>query len=64
MRNYQHIIESFTLITGSRGMFRFTIDGRVLFSKKEIGRHAEPGEILKLFQEAIGPDIEPYPQAL
>lgn len=63
MRNYQHVIESFTLITSSKGMFRFTVDGRVLFSKKEIGRHAEPGEILNLFQEIIGQDVEPYPQA-
>lgn len=62
MSNYHHIIESFTLITGSKGAFHFVVDGRTLFSKKEIGRHAEAGEILRLFQQHIGPDVEPYPK--
>lgn len=64
MSNYQHVIESFRFITGSKGVFHFVVDGQTLFSKKEIGRHAEPGEIIKLFQEYIGPDIEPYPKEL
>lgn len=63
MSNYHHVIESFTLVTGSKGVFLFTVDGQTLFSKKEIGRHAEPGEVLRLFQEFIGPDVEPYPKS-
>jgi len=31
-----------------------TIDGRLLFSKKGLKRHAEPGEVLRLVREAIG----------
>lgn len=62
MSNYHHVIERFTLITGSKGVFNFTVDGQTLFSKKEAGRHAEPGEILRLFQEYVGSDVEPYPQ--
>lgn len=62
--NYQHIIKSFTLITGSKGVFHLVVDGETLFSKNHIGRHAEPGEVLKLFQAYVGPDIEPYPQEL
>jgi selenoprotein W-related protein len=61
--NYQHIIESFTLITGTKGVFEFAVNGQLLYSKKTIGRHAEPGEILKLFQEIIGPGVEPYPNS-
>jgi selenoprotein W-related protein len=61
--NYQHIIESFTFMTGSKGVFEFTVDGQSLFSKKMLGRHAEPGEILKLFEDHIGPGIEPYPKS-
>jgi hypothetical protein len=38
------------------------VDGEVLFSKKAIGRHAEPGELLALFRQRIGPDVEPYPR--
>jgi len=25
-------------------------------------RHAEPGEVLELFQEIIGPDVQVYPR--
>ncbi len=64
MSNYQHVIESFTLITGSKGTFVFTVNGEVLFSKKAIGRHAEPGEVLALFQQHLGPDVTPYPREL
>jgi selenoprotein W-related protein len=62
MSNYHHVIERFTLITGAKGVFRFEVDGQTVFSKKDIGRHAEAGEVLRLFQEYIGPDVEPYPQ--
>lgn len=64
MSNYHHVIESFSLITGSKGVFHFVVDGDTVFSKKEIGRHAEPGEILRLFREYVGPDVEPYPKEL
>lgn len=63
MSNYHHVIESFTLVTGSKGVFLFTVDGQTLFSKKEIGRHAEPGEVLHLFQQLVGPEVEPYPKS-
>jgi selenoprotein W-related protein len=62
MSNYHHVIESFTLITGSKGVFDVAVDGQLLFSKKALGRHVEPGEALRLFQALIGPDVEPYPK--
>lgn len=61
MSNYHHIVESFTLITGSKGAFHFVVDGRTLYSKKETGRHAEPGEILRLFEAILDPDTPRYP---
>ncbi len=61
MSNYHHVIERFTFITGSKGVFDFRVDGESLFSKKDIGRHAEPGEVLRLFQELVGPDVPVYP---
>ncbi len=61
--NYQHIIESFTFITASKGMFEFRVNDDLVFSKKTIqGRHAQPGEILELFREIIGPDVPIYPR--
>lgn len=63
LSNYQHIIETFTFITGSKGAFEFKVNGELLYSKHGNGRHAEPGEILRLFREYIGPDIPTYPKS-
>ena len=40
------------LIESSGGVFEVTMDGRLLFSKKALKRHAEPGEVLRLVREA------------
>lgn len=62
LSSYQHIVEDFTFITGSKGVFDFKVDGKTLYSKKETGRHAEPGEVLQLFKELVGPDVPTYPK--
>jgi selT/selW/selH-like putative selenoprotein len=36
------------MVESSGGVFEVTVDGRLVFSKKTSGRHAMPGEILKL----------------
>ena len=40
------------LIESSGGVFEVTMDGLLLFSKKALKRHAEPGEVLRLAREA------------
>lgn len=62
LTHYQHVIDRFVLVTGSKGVFDVTVDDVVLFSKKAAGRHAEPGEVLRLFTELVGPDVERYPR--
>lgn len=62
LTNYQHVISELTLITGDKGVFDVTVDGAMLYSKAETGRHAEPGEVLKLFGELVGPDVDVYPR--
>ncbi len=62
LTNYQHVIADLTLITGDKGVFDITVDGEMLYSKAETGRHAEPGEVLKLFGELVGPDVDVYPR--
>ena len=49
-----------TLITGSKGVFDVLVNGEVLYSKTETGRHAEPGEVLALFTDALPPDTSRY----
>ena len=58
--HYQHIVESLTFTTGSKGVFDVTVDGDLLYSKKQSGRHAEPGEVLKLFTDRYGDNVTRY----
>ena len=49
LSNYQHVIESLTFVTGTKGIFDVTVDGDLLYSKHSTGRHADDGEVLELF---------------
>jgi selenoprotein W-related protein len=40
------------LIQASGGVFEVEVEGRMVFSKKALGRHAAPGEILQLITRA------------
>jgi selenoprotein W-related protein len=60
LHDYQHVIGDVTLVMGSGGVFDVVVDDTTLFSKKAIGRHADPGEVLALFRERVVPDVGPY----
>jgi len=36
------------LVPSSGGVFEVTVDGNLVFSKKALRRHAEPGEIMEM----------------
>jgi predicted Rdx family selenoprotein len=62
LADYQHVIEEFSFIMGSKGAFEFKVNDDLLFSKKSLqGRHAEPGEIYEIFAGIVGPDTPKYP---
>jgi selenoprotein W-related protein len=48
------------LIPGKGGVFEFTVNGRLIYSKKATGRHAESGELLQLFEQLVGPETAKY----
>ena len=60
LRDYQHVIESLEVVAGSGGVFTVEVDGDVLFSKAAAGRHAQPGEVLRLFRERVVPGVPVY----
>ena len=60
LTNYQHVIDTLTLDTGTKGVFDVEVDGEMLYSKRATGRHAEPGEVLALFLEQYGTGVTPY----
>ena len=39
------------LLPSSGGVFEVTVDGKPIFSKKALRRHAEPGEVLRAIRE-------------
>lgn len=53
LEEYEHQIESFTLIPSEGGRFEFQVDGDLLYSKLKTWRHVEPGEINKLLKEHL-----------
>jgi selT/selW/selH-like putative selenoprotein len=38
------------LVPGSGGIFDVMVDGRLVFSKRAVGRHAKPGEVVGLIK--------------
>ena len=60
LTNYQHVIAGLRLVTGDNGVFNVTVDGDLIYSKAQTGRHAEPGEVLELFTDLIGSDVPRY----
>jgi selenoprotein W-related protein len=60
LSSYQHVVESLTLTTGSKGVFEVTVDGELLYSKHAEGRHAEPGEVLQLFEDRYAQGVARY----
>ncbi len=46
-------IASWKLIPSKGGVFEFTVNGELLYSKLLTGRHAEPGEIKKLLADHL-----------
>jgi len=62
VKNYQHVISELTFKMGSKGVFEVKADDEALFSKKAIGRHPMPGEVLQSFKEMVGAEVPTYPQ--
>jgi selenoprotein W-related protein len=46
-------IKEITLVPSSGGAYEVSINGKVLYSKHETGRHAEPGEVKALVRKFI-----------
>lgn len=48
---------------GDSGVFDVVVDECTIYSKDNTGRHAEPGEVLDLFAEHVGPTVQRYGEA-
>ncbi|MBL8108308.1 MAG: Rdx family protein [Anaerolineales bacterium] len=54
LRHYEHVIEEIKLIPSDEGRFEVTVNGQLLFSKSQLHRHAEAGEVLGLVRKLVG----------
>lgn len=43
-------MESLEIVPSGGGVFEVTVDGTLVFSKKQLGRHANPGEVMGLIR--------------
>jgi len=48
LQAYEADLQSVTMVPSDGGRFEVTVNGTLLYSKLQTGRHAEPGEVVKL----------------
>jgi len=53
LKDYEQAIESVALKPSDGGRFEVEVNGQLVFSKLQLKRHAEAGEIVKLIAKII-----------
>ncbi len=51
LKTFEADIESISLVPSDEGRFEVTVNGKLIYSKLETKRHAEPGEVLGLVKK-------------
>jgi selenoprotein W-related protein len=54
IKHYEHVIEEIKLVPSDGGRFEVTVNGQLMFSKLQLHRHAEPGEVVGLVRTLVG----------
>jgi selenoprotein W-related protein len=50
-KNYKDIISDIELVPADGGKYEIRVNGDLIYSKLETGRHADPPEIIGLFEK-------------
>ena len=53
LKEFEHLIESVTLIPSDGGRFEVSVNGKLIYSKLQTKRHAEPGEVVGLVSKMV-----------
>jgi selenoprotein W-related protein len=53
IKQFEQKIEAITLVPSDGGRFEVSVNGKLLYSKLQTGRHAEPGEIPGLISKSL-----------
>jgi selenoprotein W-related protein len=51
LKNFEPEIESITLVPSQGGRYEISVNGQLIYSKLQTGRHANPGEVIGLVQK-------------
>lgn len=53
LKDFEEEIESLTVVPSDGGRFEVTVGGKLIYSKLKTGRHAQPGEIVRMVRESL-----------
>ncbi len=53
LKQFEHVIESVTLIPSDGGRFEVSVNGNLVYSKLETKRHAEAGEVVNIISKMV-----------
>ena len=53
LKEFEHVIESVTLIPSDGGRFEVSVNGKLIYSKLQTKRHAAAGEVLGLVNKIV-----------
>ena len=51
LKNFEAEIESITLVPSNGARYEISVNGQLIYSKLQTGRHADPGEVIGLVQK-------------
>jgi selenoprotein W-related protein len=53
LKQFEHVIETVTLIPSDGGRFEVSVNGQLIYSKLQTKRHAQPGEVVGLVNKMV-----------
>ena len=53
LKNFEHMIDGIKLVPSDGGRFEVTVNGKLIYSKLESKRHAQPGEVIGLVNRMV-----------
>jgi selenoprotein W-related protein len=53
LKEFEFQTESLKLVPSDGGRFEVSVNGDLIYSKLQTGRHAEPGEVVRLVRKLI-----------
>lgn len=57
LEGWAPLFTTLELVPDTAGRFEVTLDGELIFSKAQLGRHAREGEVADLVRERIGEEV-------